>query len=517
MLSALATSCIDDNSTYGGYQLPQLSISVPTDDPIPVYNYPYGEECVLTPEISYTGDGELSYEWSIGSYDGGVKGPREIVSNEKTLRYFFPKGGAYYAHLVVSDGSVGLVQDFMLSINRTFEQGYLVISNNSNNEGNLVFIKDLTREESEAGIPQTILENCLQRVNPDLGKAALVGALHIRWYAWNPVTFRPTLTNRLVVVTANEGLYLDPNTFVASSSIIYDDIIPGFNGDGLFLSGMSPIVLDKSSKKYVTFDSENMFGYEDSNWKGYFYDLVKSYTYMSGSNQTTTSYFVNLQPLALFNNSAYYGWSSTADLVDPDGNDYNLFSDHELLVVFKGEGVLNQWDMLDYPCYVISRDKTTGELYTTSLGGFGVYSAGITLNSQAKIAVKESTAIPQVQSDVVASDLYHRTYFYNGNRLYVMLFNNGTFTLPLESQFSISFPENEEVTFVTINTDPDNNSSTQGEDLVIATVDKSTGRGNIYIYDVKDVRTDNPNPAPKATYKNCADRITYIMYKPRIS
>lgn len=515
MLSALATSCIDDNSTYGGYQLPELSISLPADESMPVYNFPYGEECVLDPEISYTGDGDLKYEWSIGTYDGGVKGPGEVVSNEKILRHFFPKGGAYYAHLVVSDGSVGLVQDFMLSINRTFEQGYLVISNNSNNEGNLVFIKDLTREESEAGIPQTILENCLQRVNPDLGKAMLVGAIHIQWYAWNPVTFRPTLTNRLVVVTADEGLYLDANTFVASSSIIYDDIVPGFKGDDFFLSGTSPMVLDASSKKYITFDSENMFGYEDSKWKGNFFDFVKSYTYMSGSNQTTTSYFANLKPLAFFNNSAYYGWSSTADIIDSNGN--NLFSNDELIVVFKGEGVLNQWDMLDYPCYVISRDKSTGELYMASLGGFGPYSTGITLNSHVNMAVKESTAIPQVQSHIVASDLYHRTYFYNGNKLYVMLFNNGTCTLPLESQFSISFPENEEVTFITINTDPDNNSSTQGEDLIIATADKSTGRGNIYIYDVKDVRTDNPNPAPKATYKNCADRIKNIMYKPRIS
>ena len=40
---------------------------------------------------------------------------------------------------------------------------------------------------------------------------------------------------------------------------------------------------------------------------------------------------------------------------------------------------------------------------------------------------------------------------------------------------------------------------------------------NVYIYNMADVRTDNPNPAPKAQHLNCADRITNIMYKPRIA
>ncbi len=55
------------------------------------------------------------------------------------------------------------------------------------------------------------------------------------------------------------------------------------------------------------------------------------------------------------------------------------------------------------------------------------------------------------------------------------------------------------------------------ESLIVATVDNNTGRGNLYFYNVSDIRTDNPNPAPVATYPDCADRISYITYKPSIS
>ena len=75
MLSMGVVSCIDDESAYGGEPLPALSVVVPGDAEMPVYNFSYGAECELTPDIKYDGTGELKYEWSVGSYDNGVKGP----------------------------------------------------------------------------------------------------------------------------------------------------------------------------------------------------------------------------------------------------------------------------------------------------------------------------------------------------------------------------------------------------------------------------------------------------------
>lgn len=51
-----------------------------------------------------------------------------------------------------------------------------------------MFIKDPTREEIEDGIPVTVMENCLQRVNDNVASDPLVGAQMISWYDWNGST-----------------------------------------------------------------------------------------------------------------------------------------------------------------------------------------------------------------------------------------------------------------------------------------------------------------------------------------
>lgn len=515
MFAAGMTSCIDDNSVYGGNDLATLTIKVPGDADMPVYNFNYGTECELTPDIQYNGAGELTYEWSVGTYDNGVKGPLEFVSNEKTLRYFFPKGGAYYAHLVVTDGSVGVAKDFEISINRTFEQGFLIISNDKSNNGNLAFIKDRTREELEAGEDAIILEKCLQRVNSGIDQASLVGAKHISWTDWST---RKTV-NRLVVLTEDEALYLDPNTFVATASIKYGDIVPSFKGSAFFIDYTTPVVLDGKQKKYVSIDSSNFFGYESSTWKGQEFDAIMGHSYLSWGSMTTDNLYVTYSPLVIYC-QAYdpvtwdYGWSATTKLTDSDG--YPLFSNDEAIVIFFGEGIQGTYG-LDYPAYVISKNNTDGKIYSTSLFDYGSYSFGFEMGDRKPVEMESESevALPETKSLVVASDMYNRTYYYNGNRLFVMLCENGGIKLPSMSQFAIEFPANEEITYMTINTEK--TLTNTGEELIIATADQSTGRGNVYFYDVRDVRTDNPNATPKAVYKNCADRINYICYKPRIA
>ena len=505
VLGTAAISCTDDNSSYGGGALPALSVVVPENDDMPVYNFNYGDNCVLTPDVRYDGTGELQYEWSVGTYIDGLKGPLEVVSNEKTLTYFFPQGGSYYAHLTVTDGTVGIVQDYAISINRTFEQGYLIVSNNNAGEGNLAFIKDLTREEIEEGLPQTLMENCLQRVNSNIGKSKLCGSMIIQWYAWTGNTVSPV--NRLVIVTENEGLYIDPNTFVLSSEINYEEVMPGFKGDDFMLRNTNPLVMDMKQRRYLSLNSDYMFGYEDSEWKDHFFDYVCKNTLMVGENQTHYNFFINRSPLAV-EEKTYYGWTSTQELKDADGN--TLFNNEELVCAFLGDGIPNS-SGTTYPGCIISRNKSNGNYFATTLTGFGGYSFNLDIHSRGKIAVDASTAIPDTEARIVTSQTYHRTYYPCDNNIYVMLADGGTMQLPSKEKAAINIPAGEELTFMDIHT------ITNGEELLVATADKSTGRGNVYIYDVRDVRTDNPNPSPKARYKNCADRITSIMYKPRIA
>ncbi|MDE5987860.1 MAG: hypothetical protein K2H17_00535 [Duncaniella sp.] len=511
MLAVTATSCIDDNSTYGGNPLPGLSVTVPGDTEMPIYSFNYGEDCVITPEINYDGSRELTYEWSIGTYSNSVKGPLEFVSNEKTLVHFFPQGGSYYAHLVVSDGEVGIVQDYEISINRTFEQGYMIISNNAAGEGNLVFIKDLTREEIEAGIPQTIMENCLQRVNPNIGNHTLIGSQIIQWYAWGGSG--PVQTNRLAVMTSDEGLYVDPNTFVVSSTIKSNDIISGFKGSQFFMEGITPVIVDNSANKYLSLNSQYMFGYESSLYKEAKFDLIQNNTYYVGLNQVSDVYFVNLSPLVFSITAAYSPtkWSSsnTIDAKDENGNPF--FTNEELIAIFKGEGIVGEYGATSYPATLFTRNKTTGQLYVTAFSGIGAYTTGMILAFRNKINTTASSAMPDMDSQIICSNTYHRSFFSKANQVFVMLKNENTYTFPSTSQAAVTFPSDEEITYMTIST------QTGSEELIIATANKNTGRGNLYFYDVKDVRTDNPDPAPKSTYLNCADRISYITYKPRIA
>lgn len=511
--AVMTSSCIDDNSSYGGSELASLSISVPGDAEMPIYSYNYGDECELTPTVNYDGDGELTYEWSIGTYDNGIKGSLEVVSNEKVLHHFFDEGGSYYAHLVVTDGKVGTVQDYQIDINRTFEQGYLLISNDKNGNGNLAFIKDQTREEIEAGEPTIIMENCLQRINPELDKEQLVGVKIIKWFVSNTKSI-----SRVLIGTEKQGLYLDPNTFVVSSAINYNDIISGFKSTMLLADYTNPIAYDPIAKKFILMDSQYMFGYESSTWKNINVDDIVSYTYTSGANQTTDNYFVTYEPFNVYGmvldmNTWAYKLTGVSEL----GENGLLLNNEEPVAIFKGEGILGSYGTMNYPCYIISRNKENGKMYTTGVSGFGAYSFGLTLTGREEMSVDTSTALPKKDSKIIASDLVHRTYYYNDNCVYAMLQDGTAFNLPSTSQSALSFPENEEVTFVGINTDPDNNSTTESEDLLVATADKTTGRANVYIYDIKDVRTDNPNATPKFEYRNCADRIIEMLYKPRIA
>ena len=103
-----------------------------------------------------------------------------------------------------------------------------------------------------------------------------------------------------------------------------------------------------------------------------------------------------------------------------------------------------------------------------------------------------------------------KRYFYAlGSCIYAYLPDVATKSLPQKDQYAIDFGSNEEVTFVDLNA--------ANDQLLIGTYDKSTKRGNFYIYNCKDVRTDNSaNVKPVEVHKGCAGRISSIIFKPSV-
>ncbi len=204
-------------------------------------------------------------------------------------------------------------------------------------------------------------------------------------------------------------------------------------------------------------------------------------------------------------------WSSSNTIDETDENGYPLFTNEELLAIFKGEGISGSTGTTSYPATLITRNKTTGQIYSTAFVGIGDYTDGLRFSSRNVVTADASTALPDQNSQIVCSNTYRRGFFSKGNQIFVMLRNESIYNFPPVSQAAVTYPSNEEITYMTIST------QSGSESLIVATVDNNTGRGNLYFYNVSDIRTDNPNPAPVATYPDCADRISYITYKPSIS
>lgn len=508
-LTGVLSSCIEDESAYGGAALPSISVMGSDSDKPYEMNFNYGEDCVIDPQVRYDGTGTLSYSWSVATYTNGVRGQLSEVSNEPVFSYFFPEGGMYIVQLNATDGTIGISQEYQVNMNRTFEQGYALVSNDANGVGNLAFIKSLTAEDIDAGISQIIIEHSLEAINKDLPAEEIKGIYKLM------LTY-PKMVTRIVVVTTGRTHFLDPNTFMAMTSVDYNKIIPGFKSDIAWGSASAINLYDSSLKRFITVNATNMFGYESTDLAGYEPDdVIAGGNYEAWGSLSYINYFLLKNPMRFYGKYTSMTdwvtrWNYSSEL-RIDG--HPLFENEELIKAFMGVKIPGVYSDT-YPNYVITRDVTTGKYYNSyvnELSGGSYYP--MELVSRAEIKVDASTAVPTEASNMVPSHNYSRTYYSVGNSVYVaLLLSDNSFSFPSTSQACLSYP-GEEVTALYVRDSSRNDGSDQ---LCVATVNQATGRGNLYIYKVADVRTDNPNPTPVDSYKNCADRITTIFYKPRV-
>ncbi|MDE6377989.1 MAG: hypothetical protein K2K72_04510 [Duncaniella sp.] len=503
------SSCIEDDSTYGQPDfIPSISVSTGADEgEVPVVNNYFGSETVIEPTIDYTGDRPLSYEWSV-SAAARAAGDFEVVSTEPVFRYTFPTGGQWTVILKITDGIVGFSQEYEISVNRPFEKGYCLISNSAAGVGNLVFLKDMTSEELDEGVEPVVIENVLPLVSSSAIDEPLVGInlLHPSW----PFNAKP----RLMVSTASRCYYLDPNSFTEVSRIDFRYEIPNFSATNILPASSEIVAFDSNSKRFLSLLSEEMIAFEKSDWKGTKFDnfAIVSYTAWGNTNYDIAYYDVN--PLRVYNRG--YDYNVGGYLVRPSDEMIN----DEFISVFGGpsktvivqDPYYGDYEDTVYPFYFFTRDKSTGEILWNCYSDFGAYSSGAPVLDARKVVGNASSAIPAVGSTGAPSEKFSRTYYYNGNHVYVLIEGtDGINNLPSTSQWALEYPSDEEVTYIGI----DNTSVKNDEILIVATVNTATGRGNLYFYNPRDVRTDNPGAKPSKTYLDCADRISQVFYKPR--
>ncbi len=495
-LSVGMTSCISDDSTEATKQLATISLKDESATTMPEYNVYLGNECVIDPQVSYSGNAsDLKYKWQVGSYSNGTKGTLKDISTDPTLNYKFQSGGTYYVHLTVTDGSVGKVMEYKVNVNRTFEQGYLLTSTDADGRGNLSFVKILTPEEIAEGKKEVVMEHCLNKVNEEVSEDGLVKAVVATQSIWDGQKATPL--TRVFVSTQTRCYFLDPNNFNVISNIDYTEAAPGFKATNFVPDTYAPYAYDKTTGNYVHLNTQYMYSYIKSSYKGIKADdfVVTKYNYW-GSVYSST-YFMD------YDNNAGKAPDMNTGLFESPGD---LPDNQKLITIFSYYGYTMNYQL---PIFTLAREEGTGDIYIWEYAVGSVWMGTETYFRSQKIATDENTAVPERGTQFAVSFTQKRYYYALGNSVYVFLPDVETKTLPQKNQPALNFGDNEEVTFLDVNSNNDQ--------LFVATYDKTTKRGNFYIYNCKDVRTDNSaNVKPVEEHKSCAGRISYIIYKPSI-
>lgn len=502
VLSALLlwslSSCINDDSVEGNTSsIPTLKITGSDDTSMPTYNFDLGEDIVITPEFSYSGDeSDLTYCWQMGTYTSGSKGELKEVSTERNLDINVKTGGTYYFHYTVTDGKVGQSIDYKVNLNRTFENGYLLTSFDADGKGNLTFIKIPTTEEIAAGKEIVPVEHCVELMNEGFSEANLVKAVSGTAYLWDGKT--QSVLKRILVSTTDRCYFLEPNNFTILTEMKYTDIYPDFNASEFIPQPdtYDPFAYDKNMKKFTHLNLKYMFPYEASTFKGCEPEDIILFKYLTYGSETSRTFCVNYSTNKVAFYSAYapyFGYSYFPDTG-------NLLDGQTLITVFgNGDGSA---------IYVLAKNNTTGDINLWTSGDNSYYYIDENEFTGQSLTPTAETAVPGKGARFVYSPTYDRYYYNIGNSIYVYLGSN-KFTLPTKDQYAIRYSSDEEVTFMDVNLSTN--------ELYVATYNKTTKRGSFYIYDCKDVRTDNSAAVqPKKSYKDCCGKITYLMYKPSI-
>ncbi len=496
MLSTGLSSCINDESVEGdASSIPTMKIKGSDETTMQTYNVDLGNDVVINPEITYSGnEADLTYTWQMGTYTNGAKGDLAVVSHDRNLNYKVRAGGTYYFHYTVTDGKVGQSIDYKVNINRTFEEGYLLTSFDADGKGNLTFIKIPTTEEIEAGKVITPVEHCVELMNDGFSEASLVKAVSGSVNLWDGKT--SSVLKRILVSTTDCCYFLDPNNFTLLSEIKYTDLYPGFKASEFMPDSYTPYAYDKDMKKFAHLNLKYMFPYEYSYFAGCEAEDMILSKYQSWGSEYSHTFYVDYDANKVSIFSAYASYFGL-DTYFPDAG--NLLDGQTLITAFgNGDGST---------VYILSRNNTTGDINLWANSNSYYYINAEEFEGQYLTPTAE-TAVPGKGARFVYSSTYDRYYYSLDNAVYVYLSSN-KFALPTKDQYAISYDANEEVTFLDINFSTD--------ELYVATYNKTSQRGSFYIYDCKDVRTDNSDAVqPKKAYKNCCGKITYLMYKPSI-
>ena len=427
------------------------------------------------------------------TYTGAAK----TVSTDRDLDYKFLTGGTYYAHLTVTDGSVGKAMDYRINVNRLFEEGLMICSTDADGHGNLAFIKTLTPEDIEQGKDVVITEHSFARMNEGLSEDGLVGANLVT------VTYPTTLT-RLSISTRDHCYYLDANNLTLLTDMSYADVVTGFKAGAYYAdtNNGNPYAYDFEKKQDVFVDLNYMFPYVYDRYADFYPSNITQCKYQGWQGLNYQTFYPDYEKNSVTVYDAYQTYYGN----DPFVSTGDKLADYNLLTVYSALAP----DDATYQTYmyIMARQKSTGDFCLWQLTTSSVGTTDFSSPTK-RLTPSADAAIPTQGTLFAGSVTYERMFYVLDNRIYVYLPNATSLTLPTKEQYALKYSDKEEITCIESDFDRD--------ELYVATFDSSTRRANIYVYDCKDVRTDNAaSIQPKKVYKSCCGKVSSMFYKTSI-
>ncbi len=487
LLSSLSFSCVNDDSEIGGATFPEVSISGSELTTMQIFSVDLGTPCVITPNLVYENGcqpSDLKYLWSIGSYntESQVKGELKEVSTEPVFNYVFPQGGSYYVHLNVTNGLSGDVIDYQVNVDRSFEEGVLIVSENEAGIGNISFIKTLTEEEIAGGKQHAVLEHCVASMNEGIDMRGLLGAgSTMLQYGSSERTF--------IVALKDKSYLLDPSTFALVATSNYTEAMEGYEASSFFMYdyyGGQPTLFSKDKKRMMQIDRQ--FGYAFIPSSAIYQIesdcVLPGYTYF-----TSQDWYMN-SPIGIrYAASEVYSFGGYSEMK------WTL-NDRDIISAFKNTAQYSS------DIFVISRKSNDPNVLCQEHctieydADYNVSFVALEMEHE----LTEGEVLPEKETVFCYDQTYNVCYYITNGKLYAYYPNNPELSFPTTATLDFGA---EEVTSVTLNE--------MKKELYIGTYDSVTKRGSVYIYDSGNVKKDKE----KLGFKACTDKIKHISYKKR--
>ncbi|WP_159633986.1 hypothetical protein [Sphingobacterium composti Ten et al. 2007 non Yoo et al. 2007] len=454
---ASLSSCYKDETSVDTRQISEISVELPFDENETI-QYDNFLEFTIEPIVTQTNPNlNLTYEWYIEN---------EIVSNERILKYTPNTLGLFESRLKVSNEDGSTYYRFKLKINSPYEEGLMILTENSSREGDFNFIRRLPNQQLSEMSTSSVHKNVIAFNNPDLSFGKMPTDIIQR--------------GNMVYISNKEGkIYgLDYSTFIVERTIQdanYNSLKPMH----LLVpndAGRTGLVISEDGNLYEISTFENVILKAPN--------LLLDTVVENRSQVIIASYQTN-----------YFLWNKKASQLLNFYNSYYLYNSGNYFV---GKDLLT-FAVTNNNIYVLTKDKQNPSNIHRSVLSSEFTFYGRYADATTTLLSATSTNIHKDHQPLVV-DKYVKYLYADGRSVYQWFFT--TDNLPTSPFVTINIPG----VITAIEKDPEEN------ELFVAVYDSTSqsNSGSVLVYDIQ-------TGTLKASFLGISDKPVKLYYKKRVN